>query len=420
MAIEQGAADDPDRTIMLIDCGLMFPDANMHGVDLILPDFTYLRENAQRHLGDRAHPRPRGPRRRHPVPAARPRRHRRPARRTAADLRRSAHARPRPQPHRGSRPAAEDRHAQGRRRRAASRSARSLVEFIPVTHSVPHAHAIAVHTAQGVVLHSGDYKIDLTPVDSSPHRPRPHRPARQGPGHPTADGRLDQRRRGRLLAERDQRRLACSPGCSPQHRDRRIVTASFASHLHRIQQIADAAIADGRKVATLGLSMKKNVRLGLELKVLEHPRVGADRHRGHRQVRTRRDLHHLHRVAGRADVGARADGARREQVAQAGRTRHGRAVESCHPRQRGQRQRGDRRADPHGRRGRALRVHGRARHRPRPGRRDQDLPVDRQPRVVRADPRRVPPHGRQRQARRADGRAARPGRSSARTATCSN
>ena len=52
---------------------------------------------------------------------------------------------------------------------------------------------------------------------------------------------------------------------------RRIVTASFASHLHRIQQIADAAIADGRKVATLGLSMKKNVRLGLELGVLSIP-----------------------------------------------------------------------------------------------------------------------------------------------------
>jgi ribonuclease J len=48
MAIEQGAVDDPGRSIVLIDCGLMFPDANMHGIDLILPDFTYLRENAQR------------------------------------------------------------------------------------------------------------------------------------------------------------------------------------------------------------------------------------------------------------------------------------------------------------------------------------------------------------------------------------
>ncbi len=56
-----------------------------------------------------------------------------------------------------------------------------------------------------------------------------------------------------------------------EHRGRRIITASFASHLHRIQQIADAAVADGRKVATLGLSMKKNVRLGRDLKVIDIP-----------------------------------------------------------------------------------------------------------------------------------------------------
>ena len=54
-----------------------------------------------------------------------------------------------------------------------------------------------------------------------------------------------------------------------EHRGRRIITASFASHLHRIQQIADAAIDAGRKVATLGLSMKKNVRLGRDLGVLD-------------------------------------------------------------------------------------------------------------------------------------------------------
>jgi ribonuclease J len=56
-----------------------------------------------------------------------------------------------------------------------------------------------------------------------------------------------------------------------EHRDRRIITASFASHLHRIQQIADAAIESGRRVATLGLSMRKNVQLGIDLGVLTIP-----------------------------------------------------------------------------------------------------------------------------------------------------
>ena len=144
------------------------------------------------------------------------------------------------------------------------------IEFIPVTHSVPHAHAIAVHTAQGVVLHSGDYKLDLTPVD---------------------ERRTDLARIGQLAKDPGIRLLmadstnAEEPGFAPSetsvghvlrtlfstHRDRRIVTASFASHLHRIQQIATAAVEADRLVATLGLSMKKNVRLGLELGVLRIP-----------------------------------------------------------------------------------------------------------------------------------------------------
>ena len=56
-----------------------------------------------------------------------------------------------------------------------------------------------------------------------------------------------------------------------EHEGRRIVIACFASHIHRIQQIADAAIAFGRKVATLGLSMKKNVRLAREMGLLHIP-----------------------------------------------------------------------------------------------------------------------------------------------------
>ena len=144
------------------------------------------------------------------------------------------------------------------------------VEFIPVTHSVPHAHAIAVHTPQGVLLHSGDFKLDLTPVD---------------------DRRTDLARIGQIAKTEGIRLLLCDStnaeeaGHAPsersvggvlrslfaEHADRRIITASFASHLHRIQQIADAAVATGRKVATLGLSMRKNVQLGIELGVVQIP-----------------------------------------------------------------------------------------------------------------------------------------------------
>ena len=98
----------------------------------------------------------------------------------------------------------------------------------------------------------------------------------------------------------------------------------------------------------------------------------------------------------------------REQVRQARRPRHGDPVEPRDPRQREQRQPRDRRPAARRRRGHPLRHRRRARHRPRPGRRAEDLPVDRPTRLVRADPRRVPPHRGQRQARSGDGRRPRP------------
>jgi ribonuclease J len=269
MALEHGAADDPDRSIILIDCGLMFPDANMHGIDLILPDFTYLRENADRigglvlthghedHVGAIQY--------------------------LLRDGDGIGDLRDRPLPIYGSRLTlglARNRIDEaGLTKKTDMKPVGDgetvtvgpfAVEFIPVTHSVPHAHAIAVHTAQGVILHSGDFKIDLTPVD---HR------------------RTDLARIGQLAKDPGIRLLmsdstnAEEAGFAPsetsvgsvlrtlfnQQRGKRIITASFASHLHRIQQIATAAIADGRVVATLGLSMKKNVRLGLDLGILDLP-----------------------------------------------------------------------------------------------------------------------------------------------------
>jgi len=144
------------------------------------------------------------------------------------------------------------------------------VEFIPVTHSVPHGFAIAFHTPQGVILHSGDFKLDLTPVD----------------------GRLTDMARIGAISYESGVRLLLSDSTNAEeaghthsessvgkvlrdlfneHHDKRVVAACFASHLHRIQQIADAALGAGRTIATLGRSMAKNVAMGREMGLLDIP-----------------------------------------------------------------------------------------------------------------------------------------------------
>jgi ribonuclease J len=254
------ACIEVDGRIMLLDCGLMFPDLDMLGIDLVLPDFTYLRDNADRidgciathghedHVGG-----------------------------LSFLLRELSF------PIYGSaltlglaRNRIEEAGLLGNTELVPVRDGERRqigafdVEFIPVTHSVPHGFATAFHTPQGAILHTGDFKLDLTPVD----------------------GRLTDLGRIGALASTDGIRLLLSdstnadePGHSRsersvgqvlydlfhEHEGRRIVIACFASHIHRVQQIADAAIAFDRKVATLGMSMRKNVRLAREMGLLHIP-----------------------------------------------------------------------------------------------------------------------------------------------------
>jgi ribonuclease J len=254
------AVIEQEGRLMLLDCGLMFPDAEMLGVDLVLPDFTWLKENADRiegcvlthghedHVGALSYI----------------------LRDLSFPLFGSALtlglARNRVEEaglvSRTSFNAVGD----GERRRIGPFDC----EFIPVTHSVPHGFATAFHTPQGVILHSGDFKIDLTPVD----------------GRITDMGRIGAIGRDpgvRLLLSDSTN--AEEPGHSESERSvgkvlreifranpgRRIITACFASHIHRIQQIADAAVASGRTVATLGRSMAKNVSLARDMGLLNIP-----------------------------------------------------------------------------------------------------------------------------------------------------
>jgi ribonuclease J len=257
------AVFEQDGRMLILDCGVMFPDQDLPGIDLVLPDFTYLRENADRIDGlvlTHGHEDHTGAvgflLREIPLTIY------------GSDLTLGLAA------NRVSEARATDRArfvvlADGERRRVGAFD----IEAIPVTHSVPHGFAIALHTPQGVILHSGDFKIDPTPIDGR---------------------RTDLARIGSLAGAEGVRLLLSDStnaeetgytdsernvGASlrtifGRHAGRRIIVACFASHVHRIQQLLDAATATGRRVATLGRSMAKNVTLSSELGLLTLPEGG--------------------------------------------------------------------------------------------------------------------------------------------------
>jgi ribonuclease J len=247
--------------IVIIDVGLMFPDADMPGVDLVLPDFSYLRENADRidgvvlthghedHVGGLSFLL-------------------REVDITQLHLYGSAltlaFARGR----------IEESGLLGRVEFHPVTDGQVVpvgpfeVEFVPVAHSTPHSHGIALHTAQGVIYHSGDFKLDLTPIDGRTTDLARIGQLSKDPGirlmladstNAESDGFTDSERTiGRTL-------LDLFRGCD----GRRLVVACFASHIHRIQQVIDAAVECGREVTTLGRSMRRNINIAREMGLIK-------------------------------------------------------------------------------------------------------------------------------------------------------
>jgi ribonuclease J len=244
--------------LMLVDVGLMFPDSDMPGIDLVLPDFTYLRDNADRidgailthghedHVGALSY--------------------------LLRDIEFPLYA-----------TQLTLNMARGRIEEAGLLGRTSFnplvdgerrmigafdVEVIPVSHSVPDSIAVAFHTPQGVIMHSGDWKLDLTPIDgrttdlSQIGAIAENHGIRLLMGDSTnaeVDGYTDSERViGKHL--RDLIR---------DHSGQRIVVACFASHIHRVQQVIEAAVASGRKVTTLGRSMKRNVQIARDMGKLQ-------------------------------------------------------------------------------------------------------------------------------------------------------
>ena len=243
--------------IILIDAGLKFPEDDMLGIDLVIPDITYLVENREKirgiflthghedHIGALPYVL-----REINVPVYG----------TALTLGilqgklDEAHV------------GAGNLHVikPGDRVRAGV----FKVEFMRVNHSIPDSIAIAIHTPVGLVIHTGDFKIDQTPVD----------------GQVTDFGRFaEYGNQGVLLLLADSTN-AERPGFTPSEKmvgktfdeefgsaKNRIIVATFSSNVHRIQQIVESAAKYKRKVAVIGRSMVNVVGIAMKLGYLKVP-----------------------------------------------------------------------------------------------------------------------------------------------------
>ncbi len=141
------------------------------------------------------------------------------------------------------------------------------IEALPITHSVPQSLCIVLHTPVGALVHTGDFKIDPSPVDGRlTDLERLRTLGDEGIALLMADS-TNADRPGRSASETEigatLRRLFS------ERADRRLIVSCFASHLHRVQQICDAAISEGRVVVPVGRSMVNNVRIARQLGVLD-------------------------------------------------------------------------------------------------------------------------------------------------------
>ncbi|MEY2672930.1 MAG: hypothetical protein RLZZ508_807 [Actinomycetota bacterium] len=243
--------------ILIIDCGVLFPEESQPGVDLILPDFSYLEDRWQDISGlvlTHGHEDHIGA-----VPYLLRNRVDIPIYGTKLTL---AFMNAKLQEHRINAKLNEIREGDE------ISIGEFTIEFVAVNHSIPDAVAVAVKTKAGVVLHTGDFKMDQLPLDGRITDLNTF--ARLG------DAGVDlfmvdstnAEVPGFVASESDiipvlDRVFARAPG--------RIVVASFASHVHRIQQVIDAAVAHDRQIAFIGRSMVRNMNVAKDLGYLNIP-----------------------------------------------------------------------------------------------------------------------------------------------------
>ncbi|MDJ0924752.1 MAG: ribonuclease J [Acidimicrobiia bacterium] len=245
-----------DEEIALLDCGIMFPEDDMLGVDLVLPDFSSILERVEDvscvvlthghedHVGSLAYFL-----REANVPVF--------GSELAVALARNRVEEIGVEP---------DMRAVGTNEWVEHGPFRFT--FVRVAHSVPQATGVVFDTSEGLIVHSGDYKLDPTPIDGEPTDLSTFAGfGRRGvrlllgdstnaevPGFVESEASVGKEIRD--LVERAEGR---------------VILACFASHIHRVQQVVDAVVAAGRKFAFLGRSMLRNTEIAKDLGLLNYP-----------------------------------------------------------------------------------------------------------------------------------------------------
>ncbi len=251
---------ETDKSAIIVDVGMNFPDETMHGVDILIPDFTYLREIKHKieaviithghedHIGAMPY--------------------------LFKEMQFPIYGTSLPLEMIGSK---FDEHKMREFRkffrciekRKPIKIGEFEVEWMHVTHSIIDSSAIAVTTEAGTMIHTGDFKIDHTPIDGYPTDL--HRLAYYG-------------EKGVLLLTSDSTN-SHSPGFTRTEKtvgptfDRifasakgRVIMSTFSSNIHRVSQAIERGISSGRKVCVIGRSMEKNLDLAMGLGYVKFPK----------------------------------------------------------------------------------------------------------------------------------------------------
>jgi ribonuclease J len=249
-----------DGRIVIVDTGLMFPTAEMHGIDLVLPDFSYLRDRRddieaivlthghEDHVGALPYVL-----REIGMPPV-----------IYGGLLTIGMVRSKLDEHKlGDKAPLQELPAGEKMKRGPFE-----LELVHLAHSIPDMRGVLITTELGSMLMTGDYKFDQTPVD----------------GRPADISRLAEIGRNGLLLLCGDSTNADRPGVAPSessvgpallqqfsNAEGRIIVTSFASNIHRVQQVVDAAVALDRKVALVGRSMRKNFNIASNLGMTRAP-----------------------------------------------------------------------------------------------------------------------------------------------------